>query len=209
MSMFGLNNEQWIDLIISLGIIVLAILLTKPLLNLILGRFLKRLTKNTKTELDDVLLEAVRPPLFWLILVLAFQIGIERLDFLVFPNNFTFDDIFFTLYFLIGFSIFIKILNALVGWYIDEVAPKTESNLDDQVLPFFKRVINIVIVIIAGIILLDHFNVEVSGLVASLGVGSLAIALAAQSALSDTIGGFMIMLDQPFRIGDRIEDPGY
>jgi MscS family membrane protein len=66
-------------------------------------------------------------------------------------------------------------------------------------------VIVIVVAVIAGIILLDRFEVEVSGLVTTLGIGSLAIALAAQSALSDTIGGFMIMLDRPFRIGDRIE----
>ncbi|MEN8241527.1 MAG: mechanosensitive ion channel domain-containing protein, partial [Chloroflexota bacterium] len=58
---------------------------------------------------------------------------------------------------------------------------------------------------LAIIIILGHFNVEISGLVATLGIGSLAIALAAQAALSDTISGFMIMIDQPFRIGDRIE----
>jgi len=205
MSMFDLNNGQWIDLIISIVIIILAVLLTKPLLNLLLGRFLKRLTRHTKTKLDDVLLEAVRPPLFWLILISAFQFGINRLDFIVFPESFSFDDIYFTFYFLLGFFIFIRVTNSLVSWYMDEVAPKTESNLDEQLLPFFKRVVNIIIVIIAGIILLGHFNIEVSGLVTTLGIGSLAIALAAQSALSDTIGGFMIMMDRPFRIGDRVE----
>jgi small-conductance mechanosensitive channel len=59
--------------------------------------------------------------------------------------------------------------------------------------------------IIAAIILLGYFDIEVSGFVATLGIGSLAIALAAQESLSDTISGFIIMVDRPFRIGDRIE----
>ena len=205
MSLIYLNNGQWLDLVISIVVIVMALLLTKPLLNLLLGRFLKRFISNTKTKLDDVLVVAIRPPLFWLILVSVFQYGISRLDFIIFPESFSFDDVYFILYFLLSFFAFIRLTNSLVGWYIDEVAPKTESHLDEQLLPFFKRVINIIIVIIAGIILLGHFNIDVSGLVTTLGIGSLAIALAAQSALADTIGGFMIMLDRPFRIGDRVE----
>jgi small-conductance mechanosensitive channel len=59
--------------------------------------------------------------------------------------------------------------------------------------------------IIFAIVVLGRFDVEVSGLVTTLGIGSLAVALAAQAALSDTISGFMIMFDRPFRIGDRIE----
>jgi len=54
------------------------------------------------------------------------------------------------------------------------------------------------------IILLDHFEIDATGLVATLGIGSLAIALAAQESLSDIISSFMIILDQPFRVGDRI-----
>ncbi len=72
-------------------------------------------------------------------------------------------------------------------------------------MPFVSRVALILLTVLGGIILLDHFNVEVSGLVATLGIGSLAIALAAQAALADTISGFIIMFDRPYRIGDRIE----
>jgi len=72
-------------------------------------------------------------------------------------------------------------------------------------MPLLRRVALILVTLIATIILLDRFNVEVSGLVATLGIGSLAIALASQAALADTVSGFVIMLDRPYRIGDRIE----
>jgi small-conductance mechanosensitive channel len=52
--------------------------------------------------------------------------------------------------------------------------------------------------------MLGRFGIEPSALVATLGIGTLAVALAAQEALSDLIAGFLIMLDQPFVVGDRI-----
>jgi MscS family membrane protein len=63
----------------------------------------------------------------------------------------------------------------------------------------------IILTIGVGIIILSHLEIEVSGLVATLGIGSLAIALAAQATLGDMISGFMIVIDRPFRVGDRVE----
>jgi small-conductance mechanosensitive channel len=85
------------------------------------------------------------------------------------------------------------------------MALRTESELDEQLLPFFRRVAKVILWVIAIIMVLSHFDVDVSSLVTTLGIASLAIALAAESALADTISGFLIMVDRPFRIGDRIE----
>jgi small-conductance mechanosensitive channel len=85
------------------------------------------------------------------------------------------------------------------------MAKRTETQLDDQLVPFFRRVALILLSISGLIILLGNFDVDVSAFITTLGIGSLAIALAAQAALSDTISGFVIMVDRPFRIGDRIE----
>jgi small-conductance mechanosensitive channel len=52
---------------------------------------------------------------------------------------------------------------------------------------------------------LDHYNVEARSILVTLGVGSLAIGLALQDTLANMFGGFTIMIDRPFRIGDRIQ----
>jgi small-conductance mechanosensitive channel len=72
-------------------------------------------------------------------------------------------------------------------------------------MAFFRHVAFIILTLAALIILLDRFDVEVTALVTTLGIGSLAIALAAQATLGDIISGFMIMIDRPFKVGDRIE----
>ena len=65
------------------------------------------------------------------------------------------------------------------------------------------------LVVILGVtILLDHFGVNVTALTAALGIGGLAISLAAKDTVADAIAGMIVLLDRPFRVGDRIEIQG-
>jgi small-conductance mechanosensitive channel len=65
-----------------------------------------------------------------------------------------------------------------------------------------------VVVIIGMTILLSHFGVNITGFAAALGIGGLAFSLAARDTIADAIAGFIILVDRPFRIGDRIEIQG-
>jgi small-conductance mechanosensitive channel len=85
------------------------------------------------------------------------------------------------------------------------VVYKTETDLDDKFLSFFRHLAVIIISIIIIVLFLGRFGIDADALITTLGVGSLAIALAAQATLGDIIAGFMIMIDRPFGIGDRIE----
>ena len=166
---------------------------------------LRRLTGSTRSMLDDVILDNVEGPAHWLLLVAVFEYALGRLNFITRLGSLPLNDVFFVIYLSIAFFLTWRLVSSLFNWYIETQSTLTDTKLDQQLLPFISRVALIVIALIAIIILLGHFNVEVSGLVATLGIGSLAVALAAQEALSDTISGFLIMLDRPFRIGDRIE----
>jgi small-conductance mechanosensitive channel len=66
----------------------------------------------------------------------------------------------------------------------------------------------VVVAIIGVTILLSHFGVNVTGFAAALGIGGLAFSLAARDTIADAIAGFIILVDRPFRIGDRIEIQG-
>lgn len=110
--------------------------------------------------------------------------------------------------FIISVSfIFQRIFGAILGWYKENIAAKTVTRLDDKLIPIVRRTFKVVIWVIAILVILPLYGVNISALIATLGVGSLAIALAAQDTIANIIAGFMIMVDSPFRTGDRIKLP--
>jgi len=115
-----------------------------------------------------------------------------------------------TFYTVLTFSItlfFHKVYSGFFRWYNENVVQKTQSTLDDKFLPLFQRLTIVVLWSVAFITLLSLFGININALVATLGVSSLAIALAAQDTIANLIAGFLIMVDQPFRVGDKIKLP--
>jgi small-conductance mechanosensitive channel len=100
-----------------------------------------------------------------------------------------------------------RIAGAFISWYGQNVSVKTRTELDDKLIPLADRVIKVAIWVIALIVILPLYGVNISALIATLGVTSLAVALAAQDTIANIIAGFLIMIDAPFRIGDRIKLP--
>ncbi len=202
----GLTGEQWSAVGTSLLIVIATAVLVRLLLGFLLDRTLKRLLGDRGTAISRTLIRPVRGLLTFLAVLISLNIAVLRLDLAFIKDQVDLiRNFFFVLYVITGFLIAWRLIGSLSTWYAKDIAPRTRSKLDDQVVPFGRRVTLIVITIVMLIILLSHFDVDVSGLVATLGIGSLAIALAAQETLADTISGFVIMIDQPFRIGDRIE----
>jgi MscS family membrane protein len=205
MQLLGLSGEQWLQVGISAAIILATLVVGRWLIRTIVLRLLPVITRRTRSTLDDYLVRALHPSLYLIAVVLAFDLGLKRIEFL--PPSWTtrLSEVFFVLYLVTIFITLGRLINTLGIWYTSEIAPKTETRMDEQLLPFFRRLALILLVMIAAIILLSHFEVDVSALVTTLGVGSLAIALAAKETLEDTIAGLVIVVDRPFRIGDRIE----
>jgi MscS family membrane protein len=85
-------------------------------------------------------------------------------------------------------------------------AKATASRSDDQLVPFIKESIKFIVVILSFFIALGLvFHVNVASLIAGLGIGGLAIALAAKDTLENLLGSFAIFLDKPFTIGDVVK----
>ncbi|KAA3642866.1 MAG: mechanosensitive ion channel family protein [Chloroflexi bacterium] len=205
MDFLGLTTEQWTNVGISALIIVATAIFARPLISLLLDRIIRRFTNRTNTNLDDAILDAVRGPLYWMVVFLGVNIALDRINFISEAINLELSDFYFVVYALLVILIGWRLVSKVTNWYTTDIAPRTESNLDEQLMPLIRRVLLMLVLVLGAIVILGHFNVEVSGLVATLGIGSLAIALAAQEALTDTIGGILILVDRPFSIGDRIE----
>ena len=86
-----------------------------------------------------------------------------------------------------------------------KVAEKTESKLDDQAIPIIRRSVKVFIYLIGLALFLQNMGYSVSSLLAGLGLGGAALALASKDSLSNLFGAIVIFLDRPFHIGDWIE----
>lgn len=84
-------------------------------------------------------------------------------------------------------------------------ASKTETSLDDQLAPFATKSLKILVVVLGVLLALQNFGFNVVGLLAGLGLGGLALALAAQDTAANLFGSVTILLDAPFKVGDWIK----
>jgi MscS family membrane protein len=96
-------------------------------------------------------------------------------------------------------------LIGLIETFLEGWVSKTESTLDDQLLPFIRKCLRIFVIFLAAIMTIQNLGYSISGLLASLGIGGLAVALAAKDTLSNIFGSLMILLDRPFHVGDWVK----
>jgi MscS family membrane protein len=88
--------------------------------------------------------------------------------------------------------------------YLQRLALKTKSTLDDQLVPLVRRALKIFVVLVGGLFILDNLNIPILPLLTGLSIGGLAFALAAQDTIKNLFGSLMIFIDKPFQIGDWI-----
>ena len=210
-SIFG--DTFWTH-VASASIIVLIGYLFGIVLKLFLRFLIHRIAERTKSVLDELLLDVARQRIVGLAFLVSGYIAAQVLHAALLKDGipipialrYVEEGFYILLVLTITFTIS-RLIDAVVRWYLHEVASKTETRLDDELAPFINRILNILVFVIGVIIILDHFNQNISSLVVSLGVGSLAVALAAQDTLANMIAGFVLMVDRPFRVGDRIKLP--
>jgi len=100
-----------------------------------------------------------------------------------------------------------RIVDAL-GVFLQELTSRTESKLDDQVVPLVRKATKTFIGVLAFILVAQNLGYSVSGLLAGLGIGGLALAMAAKDTLANLFGSIMILVDRPFHAGDWITFDG-
>lgn len=194
---FWENTVQ--DYALAFGIFIAAVILLHLFQQLLLSR-LERLAKKTRTDVDDTFLyvvESIRPPFYFFI---AFYIALSTLT-------------------LSG--IVEKVINViLVVWIvyqavtvfqivIDYIITKKmggeeNANGSQFAIDVVNMLLKIALWIVGFLFILSNFGIDITSLIAGLGIGGIAVALALQNILGDLFSYFAIHFDKPFKTGDFV-----
>jgi MscS family membrane protein len=164
------------------------------------------LVSKTETQIDDVILETIRKPIFVLIMFYGLLDAIDILN--VLPSNLTKG---FSILFGLGallvviymaYKLLIGVLRQLRKEY--EVKSKAKSEIGEVIFPLLEKVGLVLIAVIGIIGILYYFGVDITVAAASVGVGGIVLAFALQSSIANFIGGIFILVDRPFKVGDII-----
>ena len=197
---YGNSLRNWL---ISVGIIVGALILNKIII-LINKHVIQSLTAKTNNRLDDILFRMLQAPVLLGIALLAIWFAADRLELNAGFENFVKKS--YELLIVINITWFVvRFANALMEEYVVPIAnDPNNKKIDSNFLPIIRRFVLGVIWVIGFVMALNNVGVNVGTLIASLGIGGLAFALAAQDTIKNIFGGITIFTDRPFRIGDRI-----
>jgi small-conductance mechanosensitive channel len=195
-------DRRFLEVLESLAI-VLGSYVVARLASYLLTRTLLRLAGRSPGTVDDRLAAALQRPITYAVFLAGTWIAVHNLP--VQPRWLErLDDLLFVVGVFLVSQALVRAWGILMGWYATESRHASRDGLAREFGPLFAKLGVLFIVVLAVITLLQHFGVNVASLVVSLGVGSLALGLAAQDTLSNMFAGFTLMADRPFRVGDRI-----
>ena len=163
---------------------------------------LEKFAKKTKTEWDDLLIDFLKEIKWFFYLILSIYIAIQYLNI----HNTINTIIYYILLVTIGYYIakgISRVINHFVEIQMRKQGDKP-GKTSHSMMKLLGVLAKIVIWTIALLMILSNAGVEITPLIASLGIGGIAIALALQSILGDLFGAFVIYLDKPFKEGDFI-----
>ncbi len=165
--------------------------------------------KKTKTGLDDIVLLSLAKPIGWacvlggIYLAISFlPVPVEPLDVRKFINALLKSaSIALTIWFLV-----LLVDDLMAEWA--KKAAETETRLDDQLIPIVRGSTKTFLIIIGALLFLQNMGYSVSSLLAGLGLGGMAVALASKDVIANLFGSIVIFVDKPFHVGDWIEMGG-
>ncbi|HET7294933.1 MAG TPA: mechanosensitive ion channel family protein [Vicinamibacteria bacterium] len=197
----SLPLQPWlVDLLVSAGILVASYALAR-LVSFAIGKFLERATRRTETDLDDRLLAAAKRPITYLLFLFGAWWAIARLETPT-PLAARLETGLYIVGILIMALALMRAWGLLLAWYVH--SHQVAEGLAAEFGPLVSKLGKIFIFLLAAIAVLNRLGINAASLVVSLGVGSLAVGLAAQDTLANMFAGFTLLLDRPFRVGDGI-----
>ena len=178
--------------------------LASLLVDFLIRNQLRKLALKSATQVDDVVLEISRRPLKIAVFVVLLHVGLRAMSWPPWAEGFVSALLKSALGFTLAYLAFRFVDVGMEIWH-RRAAPANSDTVGAQLLPVVRKSLRVFVVIVAAIVTLQNVGMDVTGLLASLSIGGLALGLAAQDTLANLFGAVALFADRPFRVGDRIQ----
>ncbi|MBO8157002.1 MAG: mechanosensitive ion channel family protein [Bacillaceae bacterium] len=199
-----IHMETLVNLGISIGIFLLFLMFRK-IFSKYIYKLLIRMMKKTPVDFLEQVFIAFEYPLRWLFLIIGIYVAADYFPFLEQSNKLFSSLISSSIIAIITWGLFNLASSSSV--LFRKLGERTSIKIDEILIPLMSKTLRFIIVAISLSIIAQEFGYNVNGFVAGLGLGGMAIALAAQDAIKNLFGGVVIIAEKPFTLGDWIKTP--
>lgn len=185
-------------------VIVIITLIVAKIATFSIDRLKGRVAERTESGLDDIVVKQAKGPVRLGVLLMGAFFALNALPVLsAYSENIS---VWFTVIFSL-YSAYLasKIVGAVIEWYSIEISERTKTKADEHFLPIIKRAAYGTIFGLMLLVMFGQFGIRIETLIAAMGIGGIAVALALQPTLSNFFSGVHMVMDRPLRIGDFVE----
>ena len=196
--------QEWFRLVLALVVVTLVAILGGRALY----RLLRTIIRRRHLEVDESLLSELRPLLTWWLAAIGFHISIWWVNFQNEAARELFADLAFLAYLGVATLAVWRLVDRAIDLYATRIAAEGQAATVEKLRPTMRRWARVLILLFSVLVALGRLDVGFSVPTILVLLLGLTISLAARDTLTDIIAGFSILVDQPFRIGDRIQVQG-
>lgn len=194
----GLFGKQpWVRAVV----VFLLFLVFAQLVANVLVRVILRLLKKTRTDIDEALVEMLRSPLFWTLIILGLMASLTLLQ--VHAGLLKVSRAVIASVLILVWSVFASRFLRLVLRTMSHQA-KTTSAVRPQTLPLFNNLVSVLVVVLAIYFVFQAWNIDMTAWLASAGIVGIAVGFAAKDTLANLFSGVFILADAPYKVGDYV-----
>ncbi len=194
-------NWKWLAIILGFGFLFLIRGLF--IQGLILLKRSQKKWAEKNVFISHLLDLEIEKSISWILLSIFAMVLVENLDLTINLEKYLL--IFSKLFLCYNTVRLVYLAVEAFGFVLEAWSAKTASQIDDQLAPLATKTLKVLVILIGGLIVLQNFGVNVTALLAGLGIGGVALAFAAQDTVANVFGTITILLDSPFKLGDRIK----
>jgi MscS family membrane protein len=171
------------------------------------SRRMRQLAEKTASELDDLIVDKVEEPLALAVILLGFWFGYDHLHFG--PDVDQFMEHVFSIAVALDVTwMAARLLDSLLGNMLITAGEKSDSVMMSQMAPILRKTLRSTVWVLGVIMAMNNAGYDVGALLAGVGIGGLAMGLAAKDFVANIFGGITVFVDKPFVVGDRVQLDG-